>query len=364
MTDSIKIFKKVFGLLLLFMYIFFMSCEGQKNSRIASNLSADKNNDIFPGKAASEISKNINSVFQDKKGNFWFGTNGQGVYRYDGKSLHRFSDKDGLCANSVWTIQEDLSGNLWFNTSGGLCRFNGKSFANFTPQLKSVFQSNLLHKKGDLFFSYNGELYRFDGKSFSNFIIYPTSYRPNPANLDRPYGTYCTFEDSSGRLWFGTDGKGVCCYDGKSFIYFAEKGLGSAAVRSIFEDKNGRLWFGNNGYGLFCYDGKTLRNFTDEKQLGNPAFLKKANAAFKPQNLARVWAINEDPEGKLWIGTIDAGVWCYDGKTLKNYTVKDGLTSNVIQSIYKDKSGELWFITDKEGICKFNGKLFTKVVVK
>jgi ligand-binding sensor domain-containing protein len=70
--------------------------------------------------------------------------------------------------------------------------------------------------------------------------------------------------------------------------------------------------------------------------------------------------MNKDENGNLWIGTIDAGVWKYDGTNLTNYTTKDGLTGNAIWTIYRDKKGELWFVTDGEAICKYNGNTFTK----
>ncbi|MGB3075409.1 MAG: two-component regulator propeller domain-containing protein, partial [Chitinophagales bacterium] len=75
--------------------------------------------------------------------------------------------------------------------------------------------------------------------------------------------------------------------------------------------------------------------------------------------LARVWTINEDNNGNLWIGTYDAGVWRFDGENLTNYTSIDGLTSNAINTIYKDRKGELWFGTDGAGVCKFNGISFS-----
>jgi ligand-binding sensor domain-containing protein len=61
----------------------------------------------------------------------------------------------------------------------------------------------------------------------------------------------------------------------------------------------------------------------------------------------------------IWVGTFDAGVWRYNGKNLTNYTTKDGLTSNAINTIYKDKKGKLWFGTYGAGVCIFNGISFT-----
>ena len=44
---------------------------------------------------------NVACSMQDKKGNLWFGTTGEGVYQYDGKSFTNFTTKDGLNSNMV-----------------------------------------------------------------------------------------------------------------------------------------------------------------------------------------------------------------------------------------------------------------------
>jgi hypothetical protein len=49
--------------------------------------------------ATTSLEKNIRSIFQDSKGNYWFGTNGAGVYRYDTKTLTQFTIKAGLADN-------------------------------------------------------------------------------------------------------------------------------------------------------------------------------------------------------------------------------------------------------------------------
>lgn len=77
-----------------------------------------------------------------------------------------------------------------------------------------------------------------------------------------------------------------------------------------------------------------------------------------PGTLARVWAINGDDNGKIWIGTGDAGVWCYDGKNLTNYADEKQFGGHPIETIYKDKKGTLWFGTNGGGVYKFNGKTF------
>jgi ligand-binding sensor domain-containing protein len=329
------------------------------------------------------INGSIRSIFQDKNNNFWFGTDqvrvwgsgnssGGGVYRYDGKNLVQFTIEDGLSNNQVRTIQEDGSGNIWFSTGGGICRFDGQTFISVTDsQLRGSIDKEWKIEENDLWFEAGGGIYRYNGNSFTYLPLPETDldsiYTKNSS--DRfPYATYCTLKDKKGNLWIGTQSLGVCRYDGKSFTWFTGKGLCGCAVRCLFEDKSGNLWFGNNdfgnnGGGLFRYDGKALSNFTVEKVLNNEVFVKSLKSYAKSDNLARVWTINEDNNGDIWIGTMNGGAWRYDGQVFTNYTVKDGLTSNNINIIYKDKKGELWFGTG-DGVCKFNGKSFIRFAIE
>jgi ligand-binding sensor domain-containing protein len=61
----------------------------------------------------------------------------------------------------------------------------------------------------------------------------------------------------------------------------------------------------------------------------------------------------------MWFSTEENGVYCYDGKTFKNYTMADGLVNNSVFSILEDKDGNLWFGTRWVGLSRFDGKSFT-----
>ncbi len=319
----------------------------------------------------AKIDPNIRSVFQDRNSNYWFGTNSNGVYRYDGKTLMQYTVSEGLSDNQVLSIQEDEMGNLWFGTGlFGVSRFDGKTFTTFTHKeilllnnetnnsLKPGAKSLCFYAGGGAFFYQDNKLtYLPIGKTDTDIKNSQNSAK----NLSR-FSVYTLLKDSKGNLWFGTQAAGVCRYDGNSFTWFTEKGLAGPAVLSLFEDNKGNIWMGNNGAGLFCYDGKTLINFSQEKKLDNPNFQLAGES--KPGTLARIYSINQDYNGILWIGTVDNGVWLYDGKNIINYTTKDGLSSNAINTIYKDNYGEMWLGTDQDGICKFNGKTFTKFEIE
>lgn len=313
------------------------------------------------GDTVAALGKNLSGLLQDDDGIFWLVSNGDGVFRYDGKTLTNFTEEDGLCSNFVFGIQKDHKGQLWFSTRDGICNFDGNKFTNYTHTVENAPKGKLLSPVHGLFFGHLNGICYYDGHTFTNFVIHPETYTPPTHTYNRPYGIYSTLVDKDGQVWFGTQSQGVCRYNGKTYNYLIEKDLAGPAVRTIFQDNSGHLWFGNNGGGLYRYDGKNLRNITAEYGLGNPEFLK-GNFAGKPGTLARVWSINQDREGHIWIGTVDAGIWKFDGNQLTNFTTEDGLSGNSISHIYKDRQGELWYITNGgptgSALCKFDGKMF------
>jgi ligand-binding sensor domain-containing protein len=312
----------------------------------------------------------INCIYQDGMDRFWLASNREGVFCYDGKDLFRFTVDDGLCDNQVLSIQGDKQGAIWLVTSGGISRFDGNGFTTHPAdgELRDPGTDELTAGTDDLWFAAGGGAYHYDGNSFSYLLLPKPETNTKYVNITDPskpdarklnaYSVYCSLKDKSGNVWLGTQTLGVCCFDGKSFTWLQDKGLAGPAVRAVFQDSKGGYWFGNNGNGLFYYDGKTLTNLSIEYGLENPDFIKTGTS--KKGTLARVWSINEDRQGNIWIGTCDSGVWRFDGHSFVNYTTSDGLSGNAINTIYKDHNGDLWFGTDGDGVCTFNGVSFSR----
>lgn len=370
MKSSNKIFYPLLKAFFLLLSIIFYSCLKQNNFKVEASQSVPEtieNLSKFNANIVNKIDDNIRSIFQDSKGNYWFGTNDLGVYRYDGEKIIQFTEKDGLPNNQIQTIQEDKLGNIWFGTGlFSVTRFDGQNFTTFTNSINNSSVADWKTAPNDLWFYAGAGVYRVNNELLSYLLLDGNDYNSNdiknsPFKLS-PNAVYSLLKDKKGKLWFGTQSQGVCMFDGKSLKWFTEKNLKGPAVLALFEDSKGNIWFGNNGGGLFKYNGKELINFSQEKGLENTDFRVSGNSSEK--TLARIYAINEDNFGNIWIGTVDAGVWKYDGINLSQFTTKNGLTSNAVNTIYKDKNGELWFGTDQNGICKFDGKTFSKFEIK
>jgi ligand-binding sensor domain-containing protein/signal transduction histidine kinase/CheY-like chemotaxis protein/AraC-like DNA-binding protein len=92
----------------------------------------------IPGDPSSIPGNYVISLYEDKTGNIWVGTYGNGICKIElsgnGKPVFKsYNEKDGLANNVVYAILEDNQHNLWLSTDNGLSRFDWQhnSFKNF-----------------------------------------------------------------------------------------------------------------------------------------------------------------------------------------------------------------------------------------
>ena len=62
--------------------------------------------------------------------------------------------------------------------------------------------------------------------------------------------------------------------------------------------------------------------------------------------------------------TYGGGVWKYDGESLSNLEIHNGIETILLVSIYQDSNGTLWLGTNNDGVYKQNGEAFEKFVPK
>lgn len=168
----------------------------------------------------------INHILQDRVGNIWFASNGNGVYRYDWQNIENISEKEGLSNNFVQSILEDRNGALWFSTRfGGLSRYQERLFTTFRFHLNVP-----------------------SGLS-TNFIWHGMEDR----DCEKPWG-----------IWFATVGGGVYYFNGQEWIHYGKnEGLDNLFVQSIYRDRKGLLWAGCSG-GLYRMEGRKFINVTKQ----------------------------------------------------------------------------------------------------
>ncbi|MBL7966356.1 MAG: hypothetical protein JNK09_05105 [Prolixibacteraceae bacterium] len=322
-----------------------------------------------------KFTSGIRSIFQDSKGNYWFGSLQEGIAVYNGNSFTYFNSNDGLTDNQIHNIQEDKEGVIWFNTQQGVSSYDGTKIMNYTKSGKEKPQSNLpiqsneslqgkwMKSDNNLWFEAGTKegVYRYDGQKL-NYLAFPPHKVLN--NYDNLFAVTGISKGKNNMIWFGTYA-GVFGYNGSDFTIINDETLGfdraiaPLHIRSILEDSKGRLWIGNNGIGVLLKEGDSIINFSDKSKLIHPTSGRKGDKSM-PGTLEHVFTIAEDSKGNIWFGDRDAGIWKYDGVKMTNYTKKDGLTNDNALSIFEDDKGELWFGMEDGKVYKFNGKTFER----
>ncbi len=286
----------------------------------------------------------VRSMYQDTKGTYWFGTNTNGIIRYDGQTLENVVIEQNVKSPSVREIVEDKAGNVWFATSSGLVKFDGEKFIPYATDVglpNEEVWSVFIDRKGLIWVGTVQGVSHFDGETFTPFALPETKVEdPQPMLSDKLVFEF--LEDKNGTMWLVTDGNGIFTYKNGEFLHLtSENGLTDNNVADILEDKQGNIWIGTFNGGVSKYDGKTYTNFTKEGLIEG----------------LEAYNFCEDKQGNVWFSAEGFGVYRYDGANFTQFTKENGLTTNVVQSIFEDNKEQLWFGT-WQGICIYDGNSF------
>lgn len=286
-------------------------------------------------------SSTVNCIFQDSRGDIWFGTQSGGLSKFNGTTFKSFTRKDGLVHNDVLAITEDQKGNIWIGTLGGASVFDGKNFENFTDS----------------------------------------------TGLNFGVGVYSIFVDEENIVWFGTRGGGLIKYDGKTFVSFKqEDGLPSDNVYSIAQTNDKRIWLAC-AKGIASYNGIECKTFEETRGKtyfstitkdgqkvwfgGTPGngVLEYFNGKFIPLSLPEevendfFGSITQDDLGNLWIAT-DHGLLKHKNGEFQLYTREMGLSVNGVFSVLSDYEGNIWIGTFNGGVNVLTNEAFVNYTDK
>ncbi|MCC8155578.1 MAG: response regulator [Tannerellaceae bacterium] len=279
-------------------------------------------------------SNNVRGLGVDMNGNLWVATYHEGVsFQQPSRQdfswfVHQPGNTQTIADNMVNAVLEDSDGDFWFGTSNGVSYHNRK-----TGRWKNYFNSDRLSEKGvDIL-------------------------------------TLC--EDGLGNVWAGGYTFGVARINKQteSVDRFTAGSptsvIASNYIYAIFRDEN-KLWFGGHMGEANYHDlvtGRTQRidmgriscfetYGKDHLLVGllNGLFLfNKETYEITPTPVTKtVPTIAKAGEGKYWVGTQNYGLYYYDipNDSIRQYTRKDGLSSDYIYGIIPDGS-QIWIATEK-----------------
>lgn len=254
------------------------------------------------------LSNSSASVFyleKDHLGNLWFGTNDNGILRYN-PSTHQFTHLALLQNLDVHALHEDKQGKMWIGSEKGI-------YSVENGQEKE-----------------EREINRMIGEK-SNAIIYTIA------------------EDNYGQLWIGTFSSGVFVLNKnrKLIAHLNDHNhLRSNTINHIVKDEDGGIWIGSTK-GL-AYVANPLKpqavKIYDERQ------------GIKDSHIR---AICQDKQGNIWVSMF-AGIACLDihKQRFYNYDYQNGIpTGNFVEaSATITPDGTIYF-GSPGGVCYFTPQL-------
>lgn len=357
----------------------------------------------------------VSCIAEDKDGNLWFSTVGQGVFKYNANKCYleqyEFRDADNLVAavmvdadNQIWTVtnwgraglaklnkaenkfepfqlvyetdgqssnslalMEDMERVLWLGTwECGLQKVDRytRKVTTFlhpsTGQGVSHIHSLMEYAPHQLLIGSDDGLLLFNTLTGEHHLFAEDETEPH--SISNRF-VYPIVKDREGGVWIGTYYGGVNYISPNTgqFESFAHSRFSNSVNGTIIgrfcEDKNGRIWIASDDGGLNCYVPEE-RRFICYRASGKENSLSYHN----------VHALCMDDDN-LWIGTYTGGVNVLNLQTgifkvyvsyRNNPSTLDGTSS---YAIFRDRDENIW-VASMSGVNLYNRKTdnFTRVM--
>jgi ligand-binding sensor domain-containing protein/serine phosphatase RsbU (regulator of sigma subunit) len=287
-------------------------------------------------------------MFQDSRGNYWYGTHNGGLYKFEKASgrMKFFDIRDGLARQTTSYITEDYRGRIWTGSwGGGITVFDGDKMTVYSKSngleassIECIFEDK--EKNMIIADKYSG-ISIFKGDHFVTW---------SDEKLLPDKNVFAIEETPDGNYWFGTNA-GISVFNPlssdpyKVTFYTDEKNSIGSKMRFLKSDSKGNIWIGTEDRGVIRYDMKT----------GRFVFDIRLNDYFHNNNI--ITALEIDRSDRIWIGNMDRlVVWDQENEQAKVYSQNDGLAGSWISALYCDSNGNMWIGSEtspKMGLTKY-----------
>src|SRR5262249_11622492 len=275
---------------------------------------------------------------------------------------------DGFFNGSIYAIAQPSVGSLWLGPLFGLLRFAGVRPVPWQPPQNQRLPSDFIYslrtgRDGTLWIGTDHGLARWDGHALIGYEQVP----------ERRIGNI--LEDRDGRLWFTNanrdtgqwtlcevQGDRVQCYGG-------DPPSGTGPI-GLFQDSRGTLWAGGSeGVWRWQPDHPAFYPLAADPLSGYPGLAEGADGAlliavaggigrlidgraeltfpfpkWLPHAACRL--LLRDRDGDLWAATITSGLVHVHEKVLDVFTQSDGLSGDIVFSVFEDREGSIWVGTN------------------
>src|SRR5271157_2425987 len=297
--------------------------------------------------------------------------------------------RDGFSLGNIYAMAQTPDGYLWLGTEFGLFRFDGVRSIPWPPPTGQQLPDKninalLVTRDGTLWIGTFAGLVTWSGGKLTP--------RPEPELAQEFVASL--FEDSEGTVWAGLLGPStgrLCAIRRGGTQCYSEDNAFGRAVWALYEDSSGNLWAAaesglwrmkpgpprryrtpteliglskaDNGRLLIAMHTAGLLQLVRDRIESYPIrSATNANGLLSDRDVDANRLLR-DRNGGLWIGTVERGlIHVHQGRT-DVFTRADGLSGNVILSLFEDREGNVW-VASTGGLDRFRELPVATISVK
>lgn len=261
-------------------------------------------------------------------------------------TLNKTISRAGVLDIKNGEIQKDNRGNYWiYNHTGKVYYVNAdthviKSFRLF-PEDKMYYidfeRYHFVHDSRDIIWisTYGNGLFAYN--TLTDELQHFTTHMDESSHIPSDYLLY-VMEDRSGNIWISSEFSGISrltiLNEGATYIYpegRSDTDDRSNLIRMLTRLKNGHIYAGTRRGGIYLYD-------------------KNMHAVDTKYFHSNIYAVAEDADGGLWMGSRGEGLCVEDVWYKHRRDDSSSLSNNHIFSIHRDRKGRMWVGTFHGGL--------------
>ncbi|MCX6180723.1 MAG: response regulator [Bacteroidetes bacterium] len=299
-------------------------------------------------------SNTINSIYQDKSGYIWIGTD-DGLNLFDGYTFRIFRNEpdnaQSINHNKIIFIKEDSKGNLWVGTNTSISKYNPASntfsnyFINKSAQGFTLSNQNTDHSRFNMFdLDENDNLWT----SISGGLLHInlssnkiTSFQQEK-NTGKIINKILKLNDNE--ILIGSSEGGLDVLSLSTKIVRHLKSLHQSNISFMAKAENGKLWIGSygSGAGILDVSKDQFKSIDIDDHISLKYRLNNVLCGLKTKN------------NSVYLGN-ESGLFCNKNNSFllatdNTYFSSKPLVTFGTRYILEDKNGNFWIGTYREGL--------------
>lgn len=273
----------------------------------------------------------IYTAYQDHSGKYWIGTKINGLYRAEltckgGRyrllmtNVGLVYDRNRFQSEDIYSICEDEYGNVYVATyGGGLYKIEKGETVAIPVRFPEPYHDQFRYiryvvpdKDGNIWIAGLGGCLQFKIYHETNIVKVLNVFENNASTKERDlpfYDVNYVFEDSSGNIWFGTNGGGLCMWNpGENRMFrYTDQSIPSRIIHGLIEDSQENIWITTDrGLCVYKRESGSFVNYFEEDGLYCDSF-SEANPFL-------------DSDGTMYFGTVK-GIVAVNPAVLKDVRI-------------------------------------------